>query len=328
MLPAAGTVSAGTPLVIAHRGASAYAPEHTLPAKALAHLMGADFLEQDVVLSSDGVPVVLHDIHLDRTTDVAAQFPDRARADGRFYAIDFTLQELKTLRAWERRDAQGAPVFAGRFPPVMGVSQIPTLAEEIAFIEGLNKTLGREAGLYIEMKASHFHAKAGLDLPGAVLAVLRDSGWDQRGDRVFLQSFEPLVLKRLHEELKGSLPLIQLIADNRWQENTAVDYDWLQSDAGLDDIARYADGIGPWIMQLYQGRDETGRARLTDLATRAQARGLAVHPYTFRADELPPGIDSFDQLHRLFLIELGVEGIFSDFPDLSRRFIDAHFPAP
>lgn len=314
------------PLVIAHRGASAYLPEHTLPAKALAHAMGADFIEQDVVLSSDGVPVVLHDIHLDRTTDVATVFPDRARADGRHYAIDFSLEELRQLRAHERRDARGAAVFANRFPAVEGVSGIPTLREEILLVEGLNRSRRRHTGVYIEMKASSFHAAEGLDLPAAVLEVLRETGWDKRQDMVFLQSFEPAVLKRLRNELGTALPLIQLIADNSWAEDAAVDFEWLQSNAGLDDIASYAEGIGPWLMQLYRGLDGNGQPQLSDLAQRARERGLLVHPYTFRADQLPPGIEDFDALQRLFLIDLKVDGLFSDFPDLSRGFIDRHFP--
>ena len=316
------------PLVIAHRGASGYLPEHTLPAKALAHAMQADFIEQDVVLTADGVPVVLHDIHLDRTTDVASVFPRRARADGRYYAIDFSLSELRQLRAHERRDAAGQPVFPGRFPAIGGLSAIPTLAEEIAFIDGLNRSRGHQAGLYIEMKASAFHAQAGLDLPLAVLSALREAGWEERREAVFLQSFEPEDLKRLREDLQTSLPLIQLIAENDWTGNGSVDYDYLRSDEGLDEIAKHADGIGPWLMQLYRGPDEHGNPLLTDLASRAQTRGLLVHPYTFRADELPPGISDFRELHDIFIRQLHVDGIFTDFPDLSRSLIPASTGLP
>lgn len=316
------TVMAGAPLLIAHRGASGYLPEHTLPAKALAHGQGADFIEQDVVLTRDGIPIVLHDIHLDRTTDVAERFPDRHRGDGRYYAIDFSLAEVRLLRASERRGADGHSAFPSRFPAGSGLSGVPTLAEEIALIDGLNRSSGRRAGLYIEMKGSAFHAREGLDLPAAVLDVLRETGWAERRDAVFLQSFEPSVLRRLRHDLATPLPLIQLIGENDWGEDGGVDYDALRSDAGLDAIAGYADGIGPWIMQLFKGRDAQGRAQLSDLAQRAQQRGLAVHPYTFRADALPPGIDSFEALHHLFIVELGVDGIFSDFPDRSRALID------
>lgn len=315
-------------LVIAHRGASGYLPEHTLAAKALAHAMGADFIEQDVVLSRDGIPVVLHDIHLDSTTDVAEVFPRRIREDGRFYAIDFDLAELRQLTTHERRNAEGHAVFPNRFPTTTALGSIPTLAQEIALIEGLNKSLEHSAGLYIEMKASAFHAAHGLDLPAGVLAVLKKSGWAQSSTQVFLQSFEPAVLKRLRFELKSPLPLIQLIGENSWGESGTADYDYLRSDAGLGEIAGYADGIGPWLMQLYQGRYADGSPRLTDLAERAQALGLKVHPYTFRADQLPPGIDNFEELHRLFLQDLAVDGIFSDFPDLSRELVDQLMPLP
>ena len=323
LLQAAFAVSASPPLIIAHRGASAYLPEHTLPAKALAHAMGADFIEQDVVLSRDGVPVVLHDIHLEATTDVAARYPDRARGDGHFYALDFTLAEIRGLRAGERRGPDGEPVVPQRFPAGAPFLGVPTLAEEIALIDGLNRSRGVTAGLYIEMKGSAFHRAEGHDLPAAVLRVLDDAGWSERRDRVFLQSFEPDVLRRLRFELKTPLPLIQLIGENAWAEDGAIDFDALRTDDGLDAIAAYADGIGPWIMQLYRGRDAAGAPKLTDLAARAHARGLLVHPYTFRADQLPPDVDSFDELHRLFFLELGVDGIFTDFPDRSRALRDA-----
>lgn len=312
--------------LIAHRGASGYLPEHTLPAKALAHAQSADFLEQDVVLTKDGVPIVLHDIHLESTTNVAALFPGRARDDGRYYAIDFTLEEVQSLRAHERRRVDGSAVFPNRFPATTGLSTVPTLAEELIFVDGLNRSLGREAGVYVEMKGSAFHEREGQDLPAAVLRVLEETGWATRGDRVFLQSFEPEVLKRLRHEMKTTLPLVQLIGENAWDEDGVADYDYLRSDAGLADIASYADGIGPWLMQLYRGRDDKGAPQLTDLVARAHAAGLVVHPYTFRADQLPPGIDSFEELHRIFVNELQVDGLFSDFPDRSRTLIDQLTP--
>ena len=134
-------VSAAAPkLVIAHRGASAYLPEHTPAAKAVAFAMGADYVEQDVVLTRDGVPVVLHDIHIDTVTDVARRFPERRRADGRYYAIDFTLAELRRLAASERFDPRtGNAVFAGRFPVGKSSFQVPTLEEELQLVQGLER---------------------------------------------------------------------------------------------------------------------------------------------------------------------------------------------
>jgi len=110
-------------VIIAHRGASGYLPEHTLPAKALAYAMGADFLEQDVVATRDDQLVVLHDIYLDRVTNVAERFPGRAREDGRYYARDFDLGEMRTLKVTERLDAGGLPVYPHRFPPAAVVSE-------------------------------------------------------------------------------------------------------------------------------------------------------------------------------------------------------------
>jgi len=136
------------PIVIAHRGASGYLPEHTLAAKAVAHAMGAHFIEQDVVLSRDGTAIVLHDIHLDCTTDVAQRFPGRARSDGRFYAIDFDLQEIRQLRVHERtHPLTSAAVFPERFPVQTALFQVPTLAEEIDLLAGLDRSRGRRTGL-------------------------------------------------------------------------------------------------------------------------------------------------------------------------------------
>ena len=309
------------PLVIAHRGASGYLPEHTLAAKALAHGMGADYIEQDVVLTADDVPIVLHDIHLEGTTDVARRFPARARGDGHWYAIDFTLAEIRTLAAGERHGADGRPAFPQRFPADRALFSIPTLAEEIALIDGLNRSRGVTAGLYIELKGDHFHRAEGKDLPAAVLDVLEAAGWHRAGSPVFLQSFEPATLRRLADEFHSPLPRIQLIAENDWGEVPGVDYEALVTDAGLAAVADYAAGIGPWVGQLYRGRGEDGEAQVTDLAERAHAAGLLVHPYTFRSDALPAGIDSFDALLALFVDRLGVDGLFTDFPDRARAFL-------
>lgn len=131
-------------IVIAHRGASGYLPEHTLQGVAMAYQMGADFIEPDCVLSKDNVPVVVHDTHIDTISDVAKKFPDRKRKDGRYYAIDFTVAELKTLAVSERFDpASGKPVYPKRFPLGVPGFTIPTLAEEIELVQGLNKSTGR-----------------------------------------------------------------------------------------------------------------------------------------------------------------------------------------
>jgi glycerophosphoryl diester phosphodiesterase len=154
----AAAAGAGEPIVIAHRGASGYLPEHTLEAVAAAHAQGADYIEQDVVLSKDLVPVVLHDVEVDAVTDVARKFADRKRPDGRYYAIDFTLAELKALEVNERVDVRsGRPAIPGRFPLGKGTFRIPTLDEELDLIAGMNASTGRRAGVYLEIKSPSWH---------------------------------------------------------------------------------------------------------------------------------------------------------------------------
>jgi len=319
-------MTSALPIIIAHRGASGYLPEHTLAAKAVAHAMGADYLEQDVVLSRDGTPIVLHDIHLDSTTDVAQCFPDRARADGRFYAIDFDLGEIRQLRVHERThvDAvrRGQAVYPQRFPAQPGLFQVPTLAEEISMLAGLDHSRGCRTGLYIELKAPNWHRREGLDLAAAVLSVLEETGYWNRPQQVFLQCFDDRTLRQLRDALPMPLPMIQLIGDNAWGEDSEVDYDYLRTPAGLSYVASYAQGIGPHLPHIYLGKSASGDARISSLVEQAQARGLQVHPYTFRRDELPAGIDSFPELLDIFVRQARVDGLFTDFPDLVRDYLD------
>lgn len=311
--------TAESPIVIAHRGASGYLPEHTLPAVTAAHLMGADFIEQDVVLSKDNQAVVLHDIHLEATTDVASKYPARRRADGHFYALDFTVTELKSLEVSERRNGQGDAVFNTRFPVVNAGLHIPTLEEEIQFIQGLNTSLQRTAGWYIELKKPAFHAGEGYDIAKVVLETLARHNLDSAVSSVFLQCFDLNTLRYLRTDLATSLPLIMLIGDNAWGEAPHMDYDWLRTNEGLFAISQIADGIGPWVNQLIDTR--SGYA---DLVARAKAHDLLVHPYTLRKDALPHGVKTLEELHELLFVQLGVDGVFTDFPDLTQQFISAN----
>jgi len=278
--------------------------------------MGADFIEQDVVLSKDGVAVILHDIHLESTTDVAVKHPERKRPDGRFYAIDFTLAELKSLAVTERRNTNDEPVYKARFPVVNSGLTLPTLDEEIRFISGLNQSLNRQVGWYIELKKPAFHTAEGYDIAKAVLDVLSRNDLNRADALVFLQCFDLNTLRYLREDLDTPLPLIMLIADNNWAEAPSMDYDWLRSDGGLDAIKTVANGIGPWIEQLSGQAGDYG-----NLVGRAKQRGLLVHPYTVRRDALPQVTSTLDELHEQLLIELAVDGVFSDFPDLTHKFI-------
>src|SRR5688500_11476691 len=156
-------------LVIAHRGASGYLPEHTIAAKAYAHALGADFIEQDFVLSKDAVPIVLHDIYVDPVTDVASRFPNRKRADCRYYALDSTDAELKQLRVTERFNAKtGKRVFPQRCPAHQSSFELSTFEEELQLIQGLNRSTGRVAGIYPEIKQPKWHRAHGHDISRAV----------------------------------------------------------------------------------------------------------------------------------------------------------------
>lgn len=305
-------------IVIAHRGASDYLPEHTLPAIAMAHGQGADYLEQDVVLSKDDVPVVLHDIHIDTVTDVARRFPGRKRDDGRFYALDFTVAELKQLAASERFDPRtGAAVFATRFPVGKGSFQIPTLEEELQLIQGLNASTGREAGVYPEIKEPAWHRSQGRDSSRIVLDLLARYGYRTKTDKVYVQCFDEAEVKRIRNELGYKGRLVQLIEGSR---PLLDEHKHLRTPAGLAEIAKVADGIGPALSDVV-ARKGDGPLEPTSLVRDAHALGLEVHPYTFRADALPPGVGSLEDLLRIALADIGVDGVFTDHPDRAVAFL-------
>lgn len=306
-----------TRIIIAHRGASGYIPEHTLPAKTLAHEMGADYIEQDVVLSRDGVPVVLHDIYLDAISNVADAFPGRAREDGRHYAIDFDVAELKSLHLHERIDLRTGQVrYAGRPARKVEHLHVATLAEEIAVIQGLNKSSGRTAGLYVEIKSPAWHREQGKDISTAVLAVLTKHGYTRRADSIYLQCFEPAELQRIRSELGSDLKLVQLIGDDEGDEA-------MRTPTGLAAIAQYADAIGPSIDHvLHVGAGN--QVHVGSLVTDAHKLGLKVHPYTARRDALPSYVSDFDTLMDWLFVRAGVDGVFTDFPDLAIQFRDRH----
>jgi glycerophosphoryl diester phosphodiesterase len=303
------------PIVIAHRGASGYLPEHTLAAKALAHGFGADYLEQDVVATRDSQLVVLHDVYLDDVTDIARRFPGRSRADGRFYVVDFELAELKTLTVFERR-APGsfAARYPARFPPDAGLFGIATLREELELIRGLNRSTGRVAGIYPEIKEPAWHRKHGIDLAQLLLAELRAFGYSKPEHAVFVQCFDQAELLRVRNELGCALQLIQLMGPE-------PEYAALSTPVGLACVASYANGIGPHYSQLIEA---TARpTRPSDVMRSARDAGLRVHAYTFRQDDLPAYARSLESLLEMFLGEVGVDGVFCDHPDVAIRVRDS-----
>lgn len=281
--------------------------------------MGADYLEQDIVASRDDALIVLHDIHLDRVTNVAEIFPRRHRTDGRYYVRDFDLNELRALSVWERMNADGSPVFPGRFPARTGEFRINTLDEELQLVAALNKSTDRNVGIYPEIKRPAWHRKEGIDVATIMLDTLSQFNYRTHDANVFVQCFDRDELVRIRRDLGSELPLVQLIGENAWGESP-TDFDALLTPDGLRGLADVVDGIGPFFELLY--RINQGKATSTGIVESAHRRGMVVHPYTFRSDALPPGFDDFDTLLEFALLTLKVDGIFTDFADLARRAID------
>ncbi|WP_417657748.1 glycerophosphodiester phosphodiesterase [Pseudidiomarina aestuarii] len=305
------------PLMIAHRGASGYAPEHTATAVALAHGMNADYIEQDVVLSRDHVPVVLHDLKLDAVTNVATVFPDRKRPDGSYYVLDFTFAELQQLTVKERFDpATQQRVYPQRFPHIGSSHRIMSLAQQLELIRGLNVSRNKNIGVYIETKASRWHRQHNYDVVAAVVKVLNKYGYLEPvpPTPVYLQSFEPEDLRRLQREFYVELPLVQLVAENSWNESP-TDYAPMRTAAGLESLSTHIDGVGVWLGHVVKGVTDEGLIELTDLIQDAHAADLKVHVYTLRRDALPKGVTDYQLLLDTLAAE-GVDGLFSDFPDL------------
>jgi glycerophosphoryl diester phosphodiesterase len=300
------------PIVIAHRGASGYLPEHTLAGKALAYGLGADFLEQDVVATRDSQLVVLHDLYLDDVTDVAVRFPGRHREDGRHYVVDFDLAELRTLTAFERRaPGSSAAKFPSRFPADIGLFGIVTLEQELELVRGLNRSTGRVVGVYPEIKEPAWHRRHGIDLGKLVLAQLHAFGYSRAADPAFVQCFDGAELTRLKHELGCELRLIQLVGPE-------PEYVELLTAAGLRSVSAYAYGLGPRYSQLLDAQEQR-RPRASAIARLARDAGLQLHAYTFRRDELPTYARTLEELLELVWTAVGVDGVFCDHPDIAVR---------
>lgn len=335
-------------IVIAHRGACAYLPEHSMESKAMAYAMGAHYIEQDVVMSKDNQLLVLHDHYLDRVTDVAERFGQRARADGRYYAIDFTLAEIKSLNMSERfsvKAGQQQAVFGQRFPLGLGSFKVHTLQEEIELIQGLNHSTGRQVGLYVEVKAPCFHLQAGKDITLAVLETLKAYGYLSKQDLLYFQCFDAAELKRVKQQLQPQLgveyKLVQLIAETSWQETLLLiagklqnyDYQWMREPGAMAEIAEYADAIGPWFPMLVDQKAskqlsrQQGKAsvQFNRMVKEAHQAGLLVHPYTMRLDpgEIPDYATDFEDLLTLFYEKAGVDGVFTDYPDRAVQYLNS-----
>lgn len=350
LLPAAGhagdeyKLQSPAPIVIAHRGASGYLPEHTLAAYAVAILQGADFIEPDLVMTKDGHLVARHDNVLDLTTDVArrpefAQRRTTKAVDGvsvtGWFSEDFTLQEIKTLRAIERiPDARPANArFDGQF-------EVPTLQEVIDLAKAYEKVVGRKIGLYPETKHPTYFDRLGLSMEEPLVRILHRNGYQGKRDKVFIQSFEIGNLRNLRR--MTNLPLVQLL----WLEGKPYDveahggtltYDQMATPRGLAEIATYADGVGPEKNHFIIPLDANGdlhAANATRFVRNAHAAGLLVHPYTFRAENRflprnyrgtsgdPNAAGNVAGEMQVFL-GTGIDGFFTDQTDIGVRARDA-----
>ncbi len=329
-------------LIIAHRGASAYLPEHTLESKALAFAMGADYLEQDLAMTKDDKLVVIHDHFLDGLTDVDKKFPGRARADGRYYVMDFTYAELQTLNMTENFktvDGKQEAVYPKRFPLWKSHFKIHTFEDEIEFIQGLEKSTGQKVGIYPEIKAPWLHHQAGKDIALETLKVLKKYGYTTKDSRIYFQTFDFNELKRVKTELLPKLgmdlKLVQLIAYTDWHETEEKDatgkwvnysYDWMFKPGAMKEIAKYADGVGPgWYMLLDEEASKPGKLVMKPMAKEIHQAGLENHPYTIRKDALPKCCKTVDELYAAMFKKGYATGLFTDFPDLGVRYVQKNY---
>ncbi|WP_375436278.1 glycerophosphodiester phosphodiesterase [uncultured Hymenobacter sp.] len=330
------TLDGRPPLVVAHRGASGFLPEHTLEAYQLAIDQGADFIEQDLVLTKDSVLVCRHEPFLSGTTNVAdlPQFTSRKTTkslDGvpvnDWFASDFTLAEIKTMRAKQP--------MADRPQQYNGLYNIPTFQEVLNLVKAQTIAKRRIIGIYPETKHPTFHQNLGLPLTDKLMQALTAAGLNSRTAPVFVQSFEVGNLRAIRNQYRSTVKLVQLLdaADVDangtliMQAPNAQPYDFvvsgdsrtyldLTTNAGLDFIKTYADGIGPWkpYVQPYRSTDMS-LLPATNLISRAHSRGLLVHAYTFRNEPrylLPAyGNDPINEYKNFY--NLGLDGVFTDF---------------
>ncbi|MBY6063212.1 glycerophosphodiester phosphodiesterase [Pseudidiomarina sediminum] len=298
--------------VIAHRGASGYLPEHTLEAVILAHGMDVDYIEQDLVVSKDDHLVVLHDIYLDKVTDVASKFPERKRADGRFYAVDFTLAELKQLRVNARQGEQTRQVQLSSDERA-GMFRISTFAEQVALIQQLNAGRDRAIGFYPEVKQPAWHRREGKDISRLLVTALESYGLNHSDAKIMVQCFDFSEVQRLRNEVGLKTGLVQLLGEASWG-NPESDYAWLQTAEGLAEIAKVAQGVGPWHRQLYDPRTQ----EVSAFAKQAKQQGLLIHPYTVNFDNAPEGM-SFAELEQVLFEQVKVDAVFTDYADRIQR---------
>ena len=316
-------------LVIGHRGAPGYRPEHTLASYRLAAKLGADYIEPDLVSTKDHVLVARHEPEISQTTNVAdhPEFADRKTTkviDGitftGWFTEDFTLAELKTLRAKERIPATrpANTRFNGRF-------EIPTFREVLELRRKLSKKYHRRIGIYPETKHPTYFRSIGLPLEGKLVRQLNKFNLNRKNAPVFVQSFETGNLRALNSRLE--VPLVQLLdAPGLKPQGDARTYGELATPAGLASIAEYADGVGPSKDYIIPRNPDGTSGTPTSFVRDAHVAGLVVHPYTFRRENTflpaelrsssdPAGIGDLKTEIRMFLAQ-GIDGFFTDNADI------------
>jgi glycerophosphoryl diester phosphodiesterase len=323
------------PIIIAHRGASGYRPEHTLTAYELAIDMGANFIEPDLVITKDGVLIARHENEISETTNVAIhlEFANRKTTkliDGKlksgWFSEDFTLAEIKTLRAKER-----IPKIRPQNTSYDGLYEIPTLQEIIDLAQHKTVETGRTIGIYPETKHPTYFRSLDLALEEPLLEVLYMNGYNGKDAPIFIQSFEVGNLQYLSE--KTDLPLVQLLNDKGQPydfilQGDTRQYKDLVNLEELQKIANYAQAIGI-NKNLLVSRDISEKLLPpNNLIENAHVASLLIHVWTFRNEDvfLPLDFQGNPQAEYQLFFDLGIDGVFSDNPDLAVKVLQSTYP--
>jgi glycerophosphoryl diester phosphodiesterase len=303
-------------LVIAQGGASGYLMEHSLPSVALAIAMDADIIKIDVVLTADNEVIVLGSPDIAKASNVAEVFPDRIREDGHYYALDFTLEEIRTLTL---RDP------AKRFSEELYLRlNIPTLGEELALIGALNKSLEKHSSIAVELRQPWLHRREGKDLAMPVLSILQQYGYTGATDNIFILSYDTMELQRIRKQLLPQMgmgiKLVQLIESNEgqetmteeWGEWTSYNYDWMFSKSGLRSLTSSVAAIG---LPKHMLADSRGNLLLTDFVENAHHLNTMIFTFSVQKDEYSqvPFVNSFEEELEFFYFSAGVDAIVTDF---------------
>jgi len=320
-------LNSSLPVIIAHRGASGFRPEHTLASYELAINLGADYVEPDLVSTKDGVLIARHENEITTTTNVAEypEFTNRQTTkliDGKsvtgWFTEDFTLDEIKILKAKERLPFRDQS-FNGKF-------LIPTFQEIIDLVKVKSGEIGRSIGIYPETKHPTYFASIGLPLEEPLVKILADNGYKFNNDPIFIQSFETGNLQKLSQ--LTDLPLIQLLEHSGQPFDLLINgdsrtYKDLTKPQELAKIAEYVAGIGPNKRMIVPVNNQGKLLSPTSLISDAHAAGLLVHPYTFRNEKqyLAPEYNHNPEAEYEQFLNLGVDGVFSDFPNTALTVI-------